>query len=158
MVTTALALQSAQHASFHSACGVLALDSLRPFEVQAMRRSPSHHPPASRRPLSQLAFDSSLGKATAHRGAILVTSRALVQGHQPLSSTSKSFAMTILPVSSMESRSCEPNRKSLKTGSLRMKLSPMFGRSYEQVRQNKDLTIFNFSRFFSCPTHFASTS
>ena len=85
-------------------------------------------------------------------------SRGDVRAHQPPSSTSNSFAMRILPVSSMESRSCRPSRKPLKTGGLRMQLSPMIGRSYGQVRQNKDLTIFNFSRFFSCHIHFASTS
>ncbi len=84
--------------------------------------------------------------------------RKSLRDHQLLSPISNSFAMRILPVSSMESQSCRPNCKPLKTGNLRMRLSPMIGRSYGQVPQNTDFTIFNFSRFFSCHIHFVSTS
>jgi hypothetical protein len=151
-------LNPAQHASFLLACGVLALSSLRLFEVQAMPGAPSHDQPISARVLSQLTLDRSRRKDRAHRGAIRVTSRHDARAYQRPSSTGNSFAMTILPVSSLESRFCKQNRKSLKIGYLNIELSPMFGRSYSQVIENGDLTNFIFPRFFSCNIHFVSTS
>src|SRR5208283_4655691 len=103
----------------------LALDSLRLFEVQAMPSAPSLNQPTSRRPLSQVTLDRSRGKSRAHRGTILVASRHDVRAYQPLSSAGNSFAMTILPVSSMESRFCRPNRKSLKINELRIDIRRM---------------------------------
>src|SRR5271165_711758 len=122
-----------------------------------MLSTPSHGQPASRRPLSELALDRSRRKSRAHRGTILVTRRHDVRAYQPPSSTGNSFAMKILPVSSMESRFCKPNRKSLKKGYLSIWLSPMFGIFYRQVIENGDLISFIFPRFFSCQLHFVST-
>ena len=131
------------------ACSVLALGSLHLFGCKpcAARRLITSHPPDGLS-LSQLTLDRSRRNKRVHRGTSLVTSRHGVRPYQPPASTRNSFAMNILPVSSMESRSCKPNRKSLKTSHLNIELSPMFGRSYGQVIENGDLTNFIFPRFF----------
>src|SRR5271167_2546892 len=126
--------------------------------MQAMRSPPSFNQPTSRRPLSPLSLGRSLKRDRAPRHEIPPTGHRDAPDRQPPSSSSKSFAMTILPVSSMESRSCRPHRKPLKISYLLIVLSPMFGGSYRQVIENGDLTIFIFSRFLSCHIHFVSTS
>src|SRR5271165_6683951 len=122
-----------------------------------MLSAPSHNQPTSRRPLSELTLGRSRRKSRAHRRTVRVTSQHDVRAFQPPSSTCNSFVMKILTVSSMESRFCKQNRKSLKTSYLNIELSPMFPRFYGQVIKNKDFTIFIFSRSFSCQLHFAST-